>query len=225
MPRLHSSRPIHVLPKHSRLVRLGFLLLILATVMCAQSTTADVLGTITDASGGVLPGVKVTVHNLATGADYLGTSDAGGNYAVTLLPVGRYSVTVAQPGFKTWTVPGVTLAIGDRPNAIGDPTTGFTQSPSAWFNTKAFAAQPANTYGNLGRNVLHAPGRTSLDLAIHREFTPREGMHLQFRFETFNLTNTPPFAAPNAGFGNANCGTITSAGLPRNVQVALKLLF
>jgi hypothetical protein len=77
----------------------------------------------------------------------------------------------------------------------------------------------------LGRNVLHAPGRTSLDLAIHREFTPREGMHLQFRFETFNLTNTPPFAAPNAGFGNANFGTITSAGLPRNVQVALKLLF
>src|ERR1039458_8742680 len=113
----------------------------------------------------------------------------------------------------------------DRPNVIGDPTTGFTQSPSAWFNTKAFAAQPANTYGNLGRNVLHAPGRTSLDLAIHREFTPREGMHLQFRFETFNLTNTPPFAAPNAGFGNANFGTITSAGLPRNVQVALKLLF
>src|ERR1035441_7842155 len=93
MPRLHSARPIHVLPKHSRLVRLGFLLLILATVMCAQSTTADVLGTITDASGGVLPGVKFTV---------------------TLLPVGRYSVTVAQPGFKTWTVPGVTLAIGDR---------------------------------------------------------------------------------------------------------------
>src|ERR1035441_9562226 len=108
MPRLHSSRPIHGLPNFSRLARLGFLLLILATVMCAQSTTADVLGTITDASGGVLPGVKVTVHNLATGADYLGTSDAGGNYTVTLLPVGRYSVTVAQPGFKTWTVPGVT---------------------------------------------------------------------------------------------------------------------
>ena len=113
----------------------------------------------------------------------------------------------------------------DRPNVVGNPTTGFTQSPSAWFNVTAFAAQPLYTYGNLGRNVLHAPGRTSLDLAIHREFVPREGMRLQFRFETFNLTNTPPFAAPAAGFGAANFGTITSAGLPRNVQVALKLLF
>jgi hypothetical protein len=113
----------------------------------------------------------------------------------------------------------------DRPNAIGDPTTGFTQSPAAWFNVAAFAAQPLYTYGNLGRNVLHAPGRRSLDLAIHREFVPKEGMRLQFRFETFNLTNTPPFAAPAAGFGSATFGTISSAGLPRNVQVALKLLF
>ncbi len=113
----------------------------------------------------------------------------------------------------------------DRPNVIGDPTTGFTQGPAAWFNVAAFAPQPLYTFGNLGRNVLHAPGRRSLDLAIHREFVPKEGMRLQFRFETFNLTNTPPFAAPAAGFGTATFGTISSAGLPRNVQVALKLLF
>ena len=87
----------------------------------------------------------------------------------------------------------------DRPNVIGDPTTGFTQSPSAWFNVSAFAPQPLYTFGNLGRNVLHAPGRRSLDLAIHREFVPKEGMRLQFRFETFNLTNTPPFAFPGGG--------------------------
>ncbi len=113
----------------------------------------------------------------------------------------------------------------DRPNVIGDPTTGFTQSPSEWFNIAAFAAQPLYTYGNLGRNVLHAPGRTSLDMAIHRDFVVKEGMRLQFRFESFNLTNTPAFAAPAAGFGSATFGTISSAGLPRNIQVALKLLF
>jgi hypothetical protein len=113
----------------------------------------------------------------------------------------------------------------DRPNVIGDPTTGFTQGPTEWFNVTAFAPQTLYTFGNLGRNVLHAPGRRSLDMAIHREFVPIEGMRLQFRFETFNLTNTPPFAAPAAGFGPATFGTISSAGLPRNVQVALKLLF
>jgi len=113
----------------------------------------------------------------------------------------------------------------DRPNAIGDPTSGFTQSVYEWFNTAAFASQPLYTYGDLGRNVLHAPGRKSLDLAIHREFIPREGLHLQFRAEAFNITNTPPFGAPGGSFGSATFGVISSAGLGRNVQLALKLLF
>jgi hypothetical protein len=113
----------------------------------------------------------------------------------------------------------------DRPNVIGGPASGFQQSIYRWFNTGAFALQPLYTYGNLGRNVLHAPGRTSLDLAIHREFIPREGLHLQFRAEAFNLTNTPPFSAPGGSFGSATFGVISSAGLGRNIQLALKLLF
>jgi hypothetical protein len=41
----------------------------------------------------------------------------------------------------------------------------------------------------------------------------------------FNITNTAPFAFPGAGFGSSTFGVITSAGLPRNIQLALKLLF
>jgi hypothetical protein len=114
---------------------------------------------------------------------------------------------------------------GDRPNVVGDPTSGFQQSIYKWFNTAAFASQPLYTYGNLGRNVLHAPGRRSLDLAIHREFVPKEGLHLQFRGEAFNFTNTPPFGAPSGSFGSATFGVISSAGLGRNIQLALKMLF
>ncbi len=113
----------------------------------------------------------------------------------------------------------------DRPNAVGSPYTGFQQSASEWFNTAAFALQPLYTYGNLGRNVVHGPGRRSLDLAIHREFTIKEDMRLQFRAEGFNITNTAPFALPATGFGASNFGVISSAGLPRNIQLALKLLF
>src|ERR1035441_4077037 len=104
MPCLHSLRLLHPLPNRSGLARFGFLLLLLGTVMWAQTTTADILGTVTDATGGVLPGLKITVHNLDTGANYLATSDAAGNYTVTLLPIGRYSMKVTNPGFKTWTV-------------------------------------------------------------------------------------------------------------------------
>jgi len=113
----------------------------------------------------------------------------------------------------------------DRPNVISNATSGFQQSIYEWFNTAAFAAQPLYTYGDLGRNVLHAPGRKSLDLAIHREFIPKEGLRLEFRAEAFNITNTPPFAAPGGSFGSATFGVISSAGLGRNIQFALKLLF
>ncbi len=94
---------------------------IFAVVFClccaallAQRTTADLLGTVTDASGAVIGGVKVTVHNLDTGADFFAESDNAGEYAVPQLPVGRYSIKAVSSGFKTWTVPQVTLAIGDR---------------------------------------------------------------------------------------------------------------
>jgi len=98
----------------SRWVSLTCVLSLLAAQLVAQQTTADVLGTVSDMSGGVLSGVKITVHNLATGGDYNVVSDNSGNYAVPLLPVGRYSITAVVPGFKTWTVPEVALGIGDR---------------------------------------------------------------------------------------------------------------
>lgn len=113
----------------------------------------------------------------------------------------------------------------DRPNAVCDPTSGFQRSVYQWFNTSCFAAQPLYSYGNLGRNVLHGPGRTNLDIALHREFYPRESMRLQFRAEAFNVTNTAAFGNPGGSFGSGSFGVISSAGLGRNIQLALKLLF
>ena len=115
----------------------------------------------------------------------------------------------------------------DRPNIVGDPLANFDQSPSMWFNRAVFRYQPIGTYGNAGRNLLHAPGRANLDFSLHREFAVRDKTRLQFRAEAFNITNTPPFNAPNSTYSptSTNFGVITGAGLPRNIQVALKLLF
>jgi hypothetical protein len=51
------------------------------------------------------------------------------------------------------------------------------------------------------------------------------GPSIELRAEVFNLLNTPPLGAPAGVLGNANFGTITTAGDPRVVQVALKFLF
>ena len=74
------------------------------------------------------------------------------------------------------------------------------------------------------------PARTphkELDISLHREFRASDRITLQFRAEAFNITNTPTFGAPGAAYapGSATFGVISSAGLPRNIQLALKMLF
>ena len=48
---------------------------------------------------------------------------------------------------------------------------------------------------------------------------------LELRAEAFNLTNTPFFSAPNTTQGSAAFGTITAAGDPRVIQLAVKFIF
>ncbi|MDE0626094.1 MAG: hypothetical protein OXH99_06845 [Bryobacterales bacterium] len=54
---------------------------------------------------------------------------------------------------------------------------------------------------------------------------PREGHTMQFRFESFNLTNTPRFGQPVGGMLRAATGTINRADEPRRLQFGLKHLF
>jgi len=77
-----------------------------------------------------------------------------------------------------------------------------------------------------------------LDLSVMKDFAIKERVKLQFRVETFNLTNTPSFANPSYGISGWNsAGVPTQAGnfgvitatstfyTPRDIQFALKLLF
>ena len=115
---------------------------------------------------------------------------------------------------------------GDRPNILADPRLPSDQRTlTRWFNTSVFVPQPINTWGNAGRSILSGPGKIGVDLSLHREFSITESTRLQFRAEAFNISNTPPLGNPNTNLGNPAFGSITSAGLPRNIQLALKLLF
>jgi outer membrane receptor protein involved in Fe transport len=114
-----------------------------------------------------------------------------------------------------------------RPNLVGDPTLPADQrSPSQWFNTAAFAVAPQFTIGNTSRNPVRGPAYRNVDFAVMRRIPlGAAAPALEVRAEVFNLLNTPPLGAPAAVLGAANFGTITSAGDPRVVQLALKLVF
>ena len=80
----------------------------------AQETTATVTGTVTDQSGGVLPGVVVSLKHLPTGRVTEAITGAEGAYLVPLLPIGGYEVTFTLQGFQPRVVQGVVLAVNDR---------------------------------------------------------------------------------------------------------------
>jgi hypothetical protein len=111
-----------------------------------------------------------------------------------------------------------------RPNCVGDPTPDHAAT-AAYFNPAAFAIAPQFTLGSCSRNPVRGPGYQDADLAFIKRTNITERYTLDFRTEIFNLTNTPPLNAPNVVFGSAAFGTITSAGDPRVIQLALKLNF
>ena len=112
-----------------------------------------------------------------------------------------------------------------RPNLTGDAALPAERSTAQWFNTAAFAPAPQFTIGTASRNPVRGPSYRDVDLAFVRRVPLGARTALDLRVEVFNLLNTPPLGAPNAVFGAANFGTITSAGDPRVIQLALKVTF
>ncbi len=80
----------------------GMLSLALAAPAFAQSQAANgsIEGTVTDSSGGVLPGVTVTVTSLDTGLERSMVTNEKGLYRAPLLPLGTYRVVAELQGFK-----------------------------------------------------------------------------------------------------------------------------
>src|SRR5208282_4152319 len=82
-------------------VFLAALVVLSAAALVAQTFRGTILGTVTDASGAVVSGATVKVHNQNTGLERTTQTSADGSYAVSELQVGTYIVTISQSGFQT----------------------------------------------------------------------------------------------------------------------------
>ncbi len=99
-----------------RMAVLAAILLACVTAF-GQSDRGTISGRITDNTGAAVPGAKVVVSNLATGAGSTVTTTGEGLYTVPALPAGTYKVKVEKTGFKAAEVNGVTLVVGNNANA------------------------------------------------------------------------------------------------------------
>ena len=85
--------------------------LVCSPLLLAQGTGGRILGRVADPSGAVLAGVKVTATNDATGASLNTTSNSSGDYGFPQVPVGTYTLSFDQTGFKTIIRKNVTLEL------------------------------------------------------------------------------------------------------------------
>ena len=165
------------------------------------------------------------------------------------LPFGRGKALVNQPGIARailggWQISGVSAyqtGLPFTPILSFDPTnTGTTARPivvpgvafypspsrTSWFNSAAFVAPAAYTYGNAGRNILRGPNTFNTDVGLLRSATFKEKYNLQFSAQAFNVFNTPQFGLPNNTIGVSTTGVITTVVTPeRQLQLGLHLQF
>ena len=135
-----------------------------------------------------------------------------------------------QHGFNNRAVPQNSGG-QDRPNQILRDARG-PKTNAQFFNTAAFAPQPLGTIGSTGRNSLFGPNFRHVDLSIFKDFPVSERVNVQFRAESYNISNTPNFYIGNgtstSQFGNASFGQVSQTDpnyTPRLFQFALKAQF
>jgi hypothetical protein len=123
---------------------------------------ASVSGTVSDATGGIIPKVEVTARNVATGIVTKGSTNESGAYNFPSLQPGNYTVSAAFMGFQTQTFNNVDLGEGQQVRL------NFTLQPSAGAQTVEVTAEAdtvvATTTASVG-GVLALKDVSSLPLA------------------------------------------------------------
>jgi hypothetical protein len=154
-PFLNSNQPLSA----SRLLGRAFFVLLLALVGVAMSaaqtlkTSGTLEGTISDASGGRIPGIKVSLRETETNQTRTVTADDQGFFRATNLPVGTYEVRIESPGFAPYVHTGVLLDVGTTAHLdIVLPAAGVTTQVTV-------SAQPSPI----------DPSQTSVTSAIDRD--------------------------------------------------------
>lgn len=82
------------------------------SAMAQESGGATINGTVTDPTGGIIPGAKVTVTQAATKARRSTQTSSAGLYSVSALPAGDYDVAIEAAGFKQAKFAGVPVSVG-----------------------------------------------------------------------------------------------------------------
>jgi hypothetical protein len=162
----------------------------------SQVTGATLSGTVTDASGGAVPGAEITVKNIATGISKNVTADSAGYYTAPNLPAGVYEVRVSATGFTMVVQSNLTLAVGAQ-QQLNFPMKVGTVTDTV--QVTAAAPQIELTSSTLTGQV---ESQTVLDLPLNgRDWTSLATLHPGVNLIENQMDYSLGSARGNRGFG------------------------
>ena len=125
--------------------------------------------------------------------------------------------------------PGLGRELYDRLNRVpGVPLYASNKGPNEWLNPAAFTIPPKafGSFGDLGRNSLRADWFRNLDLSLFKEFPINERYRFEFRFEGFNVFNTPTWNPPDQNISDPTFNVVSSTrSVARQLQFGVKFYF
>jgi len=145
------------------------MLSICASVYAQESASSGIVGQVTDATRGALPGATVTAINMGTNAQRTATTDADGRFSIPNLPPANYTIRVELAGFQTVELKEFTLRNGEvaRPTVtlglanVAETITVAGESPLLQTQT----ASVSQTISQKAIDELPVNGRTLLSFA------------------------------------------------------------
>ena len=149
----------------------GCALLMVATAVpaaLAQSVSGTILGTVTDSSGAIVAGAKVTIINEGTALTRTVTSDSNGEYTAPSLPTGHYTVMSEMTGFKALALSNIEVGVDQRVRINLKLDLGaMTESVSVKAETplvQTSSSELGTTVGNAQIEALPLNGRNFVNL-------------------------------------------------------------
>jgi hypothetical protein len=183
----------------------------------SQASGGSISGTVTDASGSVVAGAKVSVVNLTTGMRQTNTTNAQGFYVLLYVPVGRYELKVEQNGFQPFHRAGLVVDIGTQLRSDASLTLS-SQKSEVVVTVQAETVQPETQQTQMGETVP----------ATQIEATPLNGRSytdiLNVQAGVIPVTTQPASNIIMAGVtdtppsGNLNPGNVSVNGQPENAN-------
>ena len=183
-----------------KLLRLASALCVLVFLsqLClyAQAVNGTVVGTVKDASGGVVPGAQVTITNTGTSTSRSATTDANGYYTFPNLAPGTYAVKVQKEGFASAQQEGVALLVNStarvdmtlQPGQVTETVTVSTAPPllqtdtartGATLSSRQAEQLPLGNGRNFQNLVNLVPGATPAQFNHSRFFNPQNSLNNQ----------------------------------------------